>query len=99
MKHDLDSGSTPHEKVELVRRRLAETFPKARVRVFSVESQPVVFRLRWPHRDERVRMAWERVHAYTRPEEILPPEALDALELGESVLVTLDGTQIEARRE
>jgi hypothetical protein len=85
-------------KLELVRARLAQCFPTAHLRVRNPgRFQPVAFMLRWsPQREARVRVAWERFESYRTAEEILPADALSALEAGASVLVLADGVEIES---
>lgn len=86
------------EKLELVRERLAKCFPNAGLRVREVGNfGPVGFMLRWsPWRVARVRVAWERFERYATAEEILPPEALHALDAGESVLVQMESIEVES---
>jgi len=96
-------------RVELVRQRLTDHFPGARIRVHEPGGhQPVAFMLRWRNgRDARVRVAWECFQEHETAEQILLPEALHSLEVGVSVLVTsqrveietdLDGNGIDAER-
>jgi len=84
-------------KLELVRARLAKSFPTAHLRVRNPgRFQPIAFMLHWsPRREARVRVAWERFESYGTAEEILPAAALHALEAGASVLVLADGFEIE----
>ena len=88
-------------KVELVRRHLSERFPQVRIVVRDFgEGQPVAFLLRWvDRRDARVRISLDRFCDYHVADEILPAQALHALELGQSVLVTHDEIQIESKAE
>lgn len=81
-------------KLELVRQRLTDLFPNVRVRVRDPGSQqPVAFMLRSRDcRDVRLRVAWGRFHDENAAQELLPVEALHALAVGESVLVTHDGS-------
>jgi hypothetical protein len=85
------------EKVALVRERLAKRFPNAQLRVRDPgRFQPIAFMLRWsPHREARVRVAWERFESFRAADEILPDGVLQVLEAGESVLVLADGFEVE----
>jgi hypothetical protein len=88
-------------KVELVRRHLAERFPNVRISVRDFgESQPIVFLLRWiDQRDARVRISRDRFCDHHAAGEILPPQALHALDLGQSIFVSHDEIQIESNPE
>ena len=88
-------------KVERVRRHLAERFPNVRISVRDFgEGHPVAFLLRWiDRRDARMRIARDRLSQHEAADEIVPAQALHALGLGQSVLVTHDEIVIESNVE
>ena len=91
----------PRAKIARVHEHLAEHFPHVRILVRDFgEGQPIAFLLRWrDQRDARVRISLDRLCDRDAADEILPAEALHALELGQSILVTHDAIQIESRVE